>query len=113
MFLDLFGFHCFMFSALKIDLNSYLLAKTKIVSTGLKGWLNNNPPSVNRYLVFSLTSNTLAHVTMDAGEVFFVMFCDRCATIHQRRSKSKANVCLSKETTSGAKLKNDIQMTNR
>lgn len=50
---------------------------------------------------------------MDAGEVFFVMFCDRCATIHQRRLKSKANVCLSRETTSGAKLKNDIQMTNR
>lgn len=76
MFLDLFGFYCFMFLVLKIDLNFYFFVKMKIVSIGLKGWLNNNLFSVNRYLVFFFILNVLVYVIMDVGEVFFVMFCD-------------------------------------
>lgn len=76
MFLDLFGFYCFMFLVLKIDLNFYFFVKMKIVSIGLKGWLNNNLFSVNRYLVFFFILNILVYVMMDVGEVFFVMFCD-------------------------------------
>lgn len=82
MFLDLFGFYCFMFLVLKIDLNFYFFVKMKIVSIGFKGWLNNNLFSVNRYLVFFFILNILVYVMMDVGEVFFVMFCDWCVIIY-------------------------------